>query len=368
MLCIKPKSAYYHKLFVLFWVFFIAGYGFAATNYCDVDDMELQVRAPGGGGTRTVSGFTFDSQTPSCTAANPRIETWLKDEGYNWCPTEGDYRARAKAHMQDDSGNYYWDSWSSWNNVYTVNFDSAEEWCDCGAYDWFDLVSAGNTGNCCGDDSANDYFESQGNSNSCCINGNKTPHDSIEGSDFLCLDGEIYVCSVTTAENFDTEMSDWKEAGGGAYCCTPNGWQRGPCPLLSITQLTAEYKEAEDPADERTEISLECYRGSYEDTSETANLDIVKKDEPGTILYFNSLTCGSTREFDTTNEITEDAIYRVHAELVVPADECDNCEAYTYFAKGADVDIPSSEIPVAFTVIIALSIVFLIKRKKAKKE
>lgn len=353
----KPMIGFCNLLVLLF-VFVIVGsvYAVTITNYCDVDDFELQVRAPNGT-TRTITGFAFDSESGGCTAASPRIERWLKDDGYNWCPAEGDYEARTRAHSQQSTGNYDWDSWSDWRNVYTVDFDSAKEWCNCYGGEWFDATSAGNNPRCCGDDGASDDFEKQGPNNPCCINGTKASSDSVISNNYLCLDGQIYTCNLSTPENFDTEIDLWQETG--LYCCMPSGWGPAPCPDLSITQIKAEYLKDVD----KTRVFVECYRGLLPETNEIIRIDISKWKEENPDFFYGQMLCGETRDFDTSTVVVKNGIYVVHA-VFLDTSNCYNCDGNTFFAKGLEIDVPTPELPIVFVIVIGFSVLFLIRKKK----
>ncbi len=369
----RPSAAFAKAcFFCLLVIVAFSGIAFADTHYCDVQNsspnIQLRVRPEGGGTTKTYSGFLFQSQTGGCTLAGPKKENFLKaDEKYSFCPSEGWYEASARAYSQSRTGSYQWDSegWSSWSRLYEVDYDAEEEWCDCGkrehgyGYEWFSGITAGNGGGCCGDDDVSDYFESSGAGNSCCIQGSQTAHEEISATNYLCLDGEINVCGATTPEAFDSEFAEWEEAG--SFCCTDSGWQSGPCPKLSITQVSAYHVEADDDVT----VRVECYRGAEENTEELVDIEIANTEDESVTLYFGQLKCGEEKQFDTTGQVVGSGLYVVSAKFHFFSD-CDNCKAYGYFTIGQKLDLPSPDVPVFLAIAIGFC-VLLVSRKRKKQ-
>jgi len=95
----------------------------ATSHRCDVDDMDVQLRAPGGS---TGSWYDLDhtgSDSGSCGSTPEVTETYDRDYYYNIdCSESGNYDARVRSHSEGEGGSYYWE-YSDWfNNIYN---------CDC---------------------------------------------------------------------------------------------------------------------------------------------------------------------------------------------------------------------------------------------
>ncbi|MEM4598484.1 MAG: chitobiase/beta-hexosaminidase C-terminal domain-containing protein [Candidatus Diapherotrites archaeon] len=128
-------------------------------HYCDVSDMDYEIRAPDNITTTGWRDMTYSTQVGTCSVSCTQ-ETWTAS--YLWCPQEGTYSMRTRAYAQGGSG-YAWET-SDWNtNAYTVNYDYEQIWCTCKGGTWLSGATYCGSlgcqgGKCCGDDGANDNF------------------------------------------------------------------------------------------------------------------------------------------------------------------------------------------------------------------
>lgn len=105
------------------------------------------------------------------------------------------------------------------------NADTSQTYCSGCGKTWFSTVTAGQNGNCCGDDgtsgTANDIFENRGAGNSACVEAQVVSHNNISSSQrYLVYNGEIYYCrqagetgspySFVTGINPGSSIGSWK--------------------------------------------------------------------------------------------------------------------------------------------------------------
>ncbi|MCX6802538.1 MAG: DUF2341 domain-containing protein [Candidatus Diapherotrites archaeon] len=193
----------------------------SACHYCDVNAMQFQIRAPDDTNTTAWIAETYSTGSGTCSSGCAD-ETWLSSYGYTFCHAEGAYDARTKAGSQNASG-YSWET-SDWNtNVYTVNWDTSSDWCQCrtgSSANWFSTVSGGSNGSCCGDDTTSDDFyyysadPTTATSLACtrCSDGTKAGPTTLYGNGYwggtdkttdtsgTCYYGDIN-CTASTAAN-----------------------------------------------------------------------------------------------------------------------------------------------------------------------
>ena len=92
---------------------------------CDVSDIDFEIRAPDDTTTTGWIDMSYSTSTGSCVAGSC-IEEFCT-ANYLWCPQEGPYDIRIRAYVEDGDS-YDWEV-SDWNiGVYTVNYDSSQQW------------------------------------------------------------------------------------------------------------------------------------------------------------------------------------------------------------------------------------------------
>ncbi|MCX8189722.1 MAG: hypothetical protein N3F05_00640 [Candidatus Diapherotrites archaeon] len=158
--------------------------------YCDVSDMDYEIRAPNGVTTTGWRDMSYSTQVGSCSVSCIQ-KTWTAS--YLWCPQEGTYSIRTRAYSQSGSG-YAWET-SDWNtNAYTVNYDYEQLWCTCKGGTWVSGATYCGSlgcqgGRCCGDDGANDNFCVAGGG-SCVAGTHRSNHcsDGVKNCDEQGID------------------------------------------------------------------------------------------------------------------------------------------------------------------------------------
>jgi hypothetical protein len=131
-------------------------------HQCDVYGINISLHYPNG----SLAAYTLN-QTPvsvgSCTCTCYTADCCATDTyknysaawgiGYTVCPVEGDYNASIEANATQAASE--WEGPSANFTVYTVNWDTDEDWCECkvGTGRWNIGFGPGTSGNCCGDDS-----------------------------------------------------------------------------------------------------------------------------------------------------------------------------------------------------------------------
>ncbi|MEM4662747.1 MAG: chitobiase/beta-hexosaminidase C-terminal domain-containing protein [Candidatus Diapherotrites archaeon] len=271
-------------------------------RYCDVSDMDYEIRAPDGVTTTGWRDMTYSTQVGTCSVSCVQ-ETWTAS--YLWCPQEGTYSMRTRAYAQGGSG-YAWET-SDWNtNAYTVNYDYEQMWCTCKGGTWLSGATYCGSlgcqgGKCCGDDGANDNF---------CVAGG--------GS---CVAGTYYTnhCS-DGVQNCDEQGVDC----GGAYCTpcdnippvttdnAPSGWQTSDVTVtLTCTDNNSGCAQTNYCVDDTntctptsiysTPITISCVSGS----TCIKYLRYYSKDNAGNQETTKSATIRIDKQAPTTN-ITPD--------------------------------------------------------------
>jgi len=137
---------------------------------CDVSNMWVTVTAPSGGGESGPHAMTYQSSEGACSSSPYVVnETWTYDLGYTFCPTEGTYVANVTAYAAggDQTCASYENETinTTLPNLYTVNWDADQNWCDCkmgatgcnGGSCWNVGFDTGTSASCCGDDTGEYY-------------------------------------------------------------------------------------------------------------------------------------------------------------------------------------------------------------------
>ncbi|MFH1236870.1 MAG: hypothetical protein V1648_00495 [Candidatus Aenigmatarchaeota archaeon] len=252
-------------------------------NMCDVDAANVTIQAPGGS-TLGPYQMLFYAEAGTCTAANPKNETWNYSLGYGFCPTEGAYNATVKFHAQGDA--WVWES-ASPATIYNVTWDQNQSWCDCklgssacGGSTCFNTTGmeweAGTTSKCCGDDAGENYLscvDSSANGNcgsstmACCTENTKCVDSNgncqTTGSCHVFGSGGLNsYCSSGTWEDPD-ESSAYCTASGCAYTWFTNTPVSGTSCCGDDTTGDNTYYYSGLPSSATSLTCERCNAGSY---------------------------------------------------------------------------------------------------------
>ena len=207
-------------------------------HMCDVDDMDFLLRDPDDvEDPRGWQQMTYSSSSGTCGSTPEVTETWTKNDGYVFCPKEGTYDIKVRAHAEGDP----WETEESdWTVAYTVNYDSDSNWCECkvGPGRWA-IGGEVAPDSCCGDD-ANEYnltricssgCTSNSTDDACCNADTKCVYDSTCYADAACYDSaglHIKCNSGSWIDHCTNGVQDCDETGtdcGGSCppCCKANG-------------------------------------------------------------------------------------------------------------------------------------------------
>jgi hypothetical protein len=98
-------------------------------------------------------------ESGTCTPTSSKNEFWVYALGYTFCPEEGQYQAQVTFSAEGDE---WVDETSDWIDIYDVDYDYIQEWCDCrfggpgnwsiGGIDCDPDLTGTQAQCCCGDD------------------------------------------------------------------------------------------------------------------------------------------------------------------------------------------------------------------------
>ena len=254
---------------------------------CDVTDMDFEIRAPDDTTTTGWQNMSYSTQTGTCSTSCTE-ETWTSNYGYTFCPQEGAYDARTRAYT-----NSAWET-SAWQtSVYSVNWDSSQNWCTCktgSSANWFSSVSGGSNGNCCGDDGASDdfYYSSASPTTatslqcSRCYNGSKSGPSTLYGNGYwsgsslttdtsgTCYYGDI-ICTASQMSNGESSTF----YGNGYTPDSPSADTSGTCYYGDIACSDGSASNG---------ASITLYGNGYHPGSITTDLI--------TTCYYTDWSCG----------------------------------------------------------------------------
>jgi len=123
--------------------------------------------------------------------------------------------------------------------IYNINWDNDQNDCSCKGGTWLSSATYCGSlgcsgGKCCGDDSGEDFEQTEGSGRSCCFNGDELSSDSTSGTDgsILCYDGQFYDCNNATSDTDAIEtIKETNDELGSYRCYSNNTW------VLSSTGL-----------------------------------------------------------------------------------------------------------------------------------
>jgi len=344
-------------------------------DMCDVSDMDFLLRDP----SDTNDPRGWQDMTESGVAGScPPYEnhTFTDNDGYTFCPSEGDYDAQTRAYAEGDA--WEWEPSSWFTAVYNVNYDSDSNWCGCNGSIWFPSGSGANS-KCCGDDISNDDFEGDATDGCCCdgspiatgdddrcsghpdgtrwcIDGDYcTDYSQVkdaslpaEGTDYT-LSGDDIVCGVTYDESGDKCDDDYDAIAEGLAA---GPWGSGTCAKGTVCKSGSDYFWQI--------IISNCPQDSECDTDVTPTAETPRYVRDGTITQDEDC-CSSTQgevaygasktDMDPDSSCStnppdgrtcdNDPADGIALEgITTAADDC--CTGSTYFAFGTD---PSDNTP-----------------------
>jgi hypothetical protein len=113
---------------------------------CDITNMSAAIYNPTGSFAANVY-LAYQSETGTCGTTPTTNESWSKNVGYTYCSEEGNYNA--VIYVKNTTGSW---EYSENKTLYTINWDSDQNWCECkmGVGYW---NVGGDVSNCCQDDS-----------------------------------------------------------------------------------------------------------------------------------------------------------------------------------------------------------------------
>ncbi|MFB6076258.1 MAG: LamG-like jellyroll fold domain-containing protein, partial [Candidatus Aenigmatarchaeota archaeon] len=196
--------------------------GVELSDTCNVTDMDVEIRAPDDSTTTGWLSTSYSSSSGTCGSDPDVTETWTKD--YYYCPQEGDYDIRARAYTEEYEPNssFSWETSSYFGSVYSVNYDSASEWCTCNSSDWDSTGTAefeSGYSSCCGDDANENWLSELGDtdgsdSNACCNVGDDCADDQTCYSNTTCHD-----TGSTVSTNEYCDVGTWYDNDDSQTYC-----------------------------------------------------------------------------------------------------------------------------------------------------
>jgi hypothetical protein len=183
---------------------------------CDVNSMYVRLRSPSNlyyPSSTTWSSMStpyYISGTCDDTNKNYREQATNTEATGSFCPEEGWYDILLLVNVDcgTDCGSTGNEQSDWFANKYQLLFDSRQDWCECGSYEWY------TTNYCCGDDSGEDW---NGDATfGCCCDGGSI----ASGNDAICSGYSNYWCI------------------DGTYCTSGSGIVRDPSQTYGASQLT----------------------------------------------------------------------------------------------------------------------------------
>jgi len=280
-----------------------SGTAAAPDHDCAVDDMDFDIRAPDDVTSTGWVDMTYASETGTCSSTCTE-EVWANNYGYTFCPQEGAYDIRTRAYADGDG--FEWET-SDWGiGLYTVNWDTSSDWCECktgSASNYFATVSGGSNSSCCGDDTTNDdfYYYSANPTTATSLSCKRCSNGSVYGPTTLYGNGKWSGTNTTTDttgtcyyENIT--CTDSTASHGTSSTLYGNGYWNGSSPTTDTTGTcyTGNISCADGLA---TSGSSNTYYGNGHTT------DSPTADTSG-LCYYGNITCSDgSASNGTTNTV-----------------------------------------------------------------